>query len=850
MTDVLLILRRCALRHWRLAWKQQLMLLAILALGTGVHVAMKLANRSALAGFEKFTQDITSEADWTLRAAAGPMQEAWLRDIRATLGDRPVSLIPILEATVVPDAPVTETTEIGSRPTWRLVGMDLIALQNLRAAFPAQAQTSAIPAGAVFVSQGMAAKQGWQAGSSVRLVANDEVVSLIVGGILPVIPDAPTPPDNLLLMDLPDARHLLHREGEVDRVEVLARSGPAFPALRDEAAVLLRDAAKDRWQVLGHEDRHALAGSMTAAFRLNLNVLSLLALLVGGYLMFQALDGVVIRRREEIAVLRSLGIRERSIQAAFLVEAALLGLVAGVLGVFLGWAGAQGAVMGVARTMTALYGASTANYASLGLNETLLGVGICIATSLIAAWWPARAAAATPAAQILGRHSAPWQGGKLWQAEWLGLVLCIMACGLAQIGPLRIGLTRVPLAAYGAAFCWLVGAGLAASGVLKCFNTSENAVRRIAFSQLRRPSIRHRFAVAALTSAIAMTTGMAVMIGSFDHTMRGWIIRSMKADIYVSSAGAQSASSTSTISTGTIDAIQRLPQIQEIAVLQHASASLPDGPVHVMGANMEFSERHDLHAWVEAPESGWWKAKQPLVIINESLGERLQKRRGDHLSVPTPSGSMDAQIAGVFADYGNERGTILLPEERFHEWFNNRMAWRLGIMLKPGADAEAVCAAIRNAHPGLSVFTQTHLRSEALRIFRQTFAVTYALEAVGVIVAVAGLGLALASLMLDRRQDLTALRAIGFTSRNVAQACAWEGLGLALGGVVTGIITGLWLGWLLIARVNKQSFGWTLSFHLPFWQLAAMAVAVVSVGIVVSALVGKWSSVLKADREE
>ena len=171
-------------------------------------------------------------------------------------------------------------------------------------------------------------------------------------------------------------------------------------------------------------------------------------------------------------------------------------------------------------------------------------------------------------------------------------------------------------------------------------------------------------------------------------------------------------------------------------------------------------------------------------------------------------------------------------------------------MLKPGINADAVATALQQKHPGLSIFTQSHLRSEALRIFRQTFAVTYALEAVGVVVAVAGLGLALASLLLDRKADLQTLRAIGFTPRQVAAAGAWEGFGIALAGVIAGTVSGLWLGWLLIYRVNKQSFGWTLSFSLPQWQLLALGVAVLLVGVVVAAFVGKWSAKLKADREE
>lgn len=848
MRDVWIILRDCALRHWRLAWRQQLMLLIILALGTAVHVAMRLANRSALAGFAKFSDGITRDSDWTLRAAAGPLKMQWLREMRDALGPRPVTLLPIIEATVVPHVQ-DAAASIGSRPTWRLVGMDLIALQNL-ARDSTQQKATRVGGNDVFVGEAMAKRQGWSVGTEIRLVVNDAIVPFKLAGIMPVLPDAPAPPEHLLLMDLPQAQQVLNRPDECDRVEVLLPSADAFPKLRDETQSVLSGIAHDRWQVLDHEDRRALAGSMTAAFRLNLTILSLLALLVGGYLTFQALDGVVIRRREEIAILRALGITERSVRRAFLIEAGLLGLVAGVLGVLLGWLGAQGAVLGVAKTMTALYGASTATFATLHVDEVIIGIALCVGTSLAAAWWPARMAASTMPAAVLSRHAAPWQGGRLWRAEWIGALLCVIAIILAQQAPITLNGARTPVAAYAAALCWLLGAALAAGVLLRVFRSSGGAITSVAFSHLRLPSVRHRFAMAALVSAVAMTSGMAVMISSFDHTMRGWIVRSMKADIYASSAGAQSASATNVITAATVESMQNLPEISELAVLHHTTVTLNDGPVHVLGVDAAFAQKHDLYAWVQQPPRDWWLTGDTPVLINESLGTRLGVSAGDELSAPTTKGPRTVRIVGMYADYGNERGSIMMPQAMFRDSFGNDYAWRVAMMLKPGADAETVRASLQQAHPGLSIFTQAHLRSEALRIFQQTFAVTYALEAVGVIVAVAGLGLALASLMLDRRSDLTTLRAIGFTNRDVATACAWEGAGIALAGVVAGISSGLWLGWLLIARVNKQAFGWTLSFSLPVWQLIALGVAVLAVGAVVSAMVGRWAAKLRSEQEE
>jgi putative ABC transport system permease protein len=366
-----------------------------------------------------------------------------------------------------------------------------------------------------------------------------------------------------------------------------------FPDLREpKRAKLLKEAC---WQIsVGRRAARriagALAGTMTEAFRLNLTILSLLALFVGGYLIFQALDGVVIRRREEIGVLKSLGVTDAVIQRAFLIEALLLGVIGGGLGLLVGWLGAQAAVGGVSKTVNALYGASSVHSAALHGGEALLSMSIAIVTSLIAAWWPAREAARTPPVHMLGRKAAVFTGGGWWRAEWLGWSLMGLAIGLAQLGAWRLsGGTRVPLAAYAAALCWLLGSSLAAARLMGLMRhmghigpMREMLTLHLGLSHLRKPTVRHRFAVAALASAVAMTAGMAIMVSSFDGTMRGWIERTMKADLYVSSAGAQSASSTHQISSVTIETLRAMPEVTEVATLRaraahHAARGADDG---------------------------------------------------------------------------------------------------------------------------------------------------------------------------------------------------------------------------------------------------------------------------------
>jgi len=764
--------------------------------------------------------------------------------MREALGPLPVSLLPVVEETVTP-ALDKGNGEIGSRATWRLLGVDFVALLNLRGEAPAGlgANMQAVRSG-VYVSP----KLGVKAGEDLRLIVDDRIITLKVAGVVPEVPGVASLPAHLLLMDLPEAQSVLERGDRVDRVEVLAQNSATFPHLLEETGEML----KIRWQVRGGSDRRQLAGTMTQAFRLNLTILSLLALLVGGYLIFQALDGVVLRRREEIGILKSLGVTDRAIQIAFLLEAGLLGLCGGALGVLLGWLGAQAAVGGVTKTMNALYGATSEQQAALSLREALLALSISILASLIAAWWPARMAARTPPAHMLGRHATPFEGGALWRVEWIGWAMMLVALLLAQLPVLRFESgTRLPLAGYTAALLWLVGAGLAASTIWRLVAQKKtlSAVWRIALSNLRRPTVRHRFAVAALASAVAMTTGMAVMVASFDHTMRGWIDRTMKADIYVSSAGAQSASSTHAITQKTVVELEHEPGVEELAFVQAKTLVWHGGEVLILGANPLFSRKHGLYAWVHAPQrEEWWLSEDGITpaIISESWSERFGTQVGDIIDLA----GHKVRIVAMNAEYGNERGSLTLPAANFREWFQTDEAWRVALMLKPGVDAETVRSHIEAKQPGLSVFTNAHLRREALRIFRQTFSVTHALEVIGVIVAVVGLGLALTSLLLERRAVLATLHSLGMTRKEIAKSAALEGLGVACAGALTGITAGLWLGWLLVYRINKQCFGWTLQFHAVWWHLIVLGAAVVATGMLVAALVGRWAAMLPAEHTE
>ncbi|HEV2693804.1 MAG TPA: FtsX-like permease family protein [Verrucomicrobiae bacterium] len=873
-----LLLRRFTLRHWRSAPRSTALQILILALGIAVFFSIRLANRAAVGSFQNFTGLLSQSSDWQINATAGELPASVLGELRLAMGDKPLEIVPVLETTAVLANTNKIGEHIGARATYHLLGLDLVAVQNLASAddndrtwFNQQSGATNYTGGnrfwqllsqtnSVFISPALAKTLHLNLGDHLPVVVDENVVNLEIAGIIPTSPARPQPPENLLVMDLPALQTIGHREGKLDRVEFVVPDGPHADLRRSELRAKIAALGQGRWQVFSPADRRASAATMTRAFRMNLTILSLIGLLVGLYLIFQSLDGAVVRRREEIGVLRSLGITEKTIRRVWLLEAALLGLISGVLGALLGWGGAQFAVRFVGRTVNALYYATTVQFAQLDLTEFSIAVALAVAASLVAGWWPARQAARIPPAQILSRHAASQERHTVLHSAGLGFALLAIGAALIFLPPLRFsGALRFPLGGYASALALIVGGGILCGHLLRRiakalrFTGQYSLAAKLATSHLMQTSSRHRLAVAGLLCAITMAAGMLILVSSFETTMRGWISNTFQADLYIRSDGAQNPSTQNRISPATWHTIATNPMVADANVMQSAAIEIGGVSTMFVGVDMGFSQRHPNLTWRQPPLDD--KIYDPaqnehLALISESFSDRFRVRRGDSITIPTPAGNKQLTIAGVFSDYGNERGALLVDRRHFAAWYGDELATSLILFTRPDVAPDAVQSDLEAQFPGLSIMTNRYLRTEILRVFRQTFSVTYALELIGIIVAVIGLGMTLSSILLDRRAELTTLRALGWRRHEMARATAVEGALLSLCGVIGGIVVSLGLGWILIYIINKQSFGWTLQFAIPWLALAALGLLVIATGTVVAYFVGRWGSGLPADREE
>lgn len=863
--------RFCTWRHWkRTPWRSAL-LIGILALGVAVFFSIRLANRAALAGFQLFSENITGSSDLVISSPAGKLPTKALPAIRTALDDLPAGLFPVLESTAT-----QPTGSAGSltATSYHLVGVDLAALPNLlyltregeasnfldaRQREPAEpdAHTEIDDLPGIFPSASLAQKEGWERGDVVDLIIDDTIQRLRVDQALPSSSFQVEQPDNLLVMDLPQLQALTDQVGTIHRVEVRFPAGHWSEEWQQEAKARLRQAGAEsgQWLVETPEQQRQAGSTMTQAFRLNLSILSCLALVVGVYLILQALEAAVVRRRPEIATLRSLGVSPKSIRWAWQGEALLMGILGTAVGLLLGWGLAQGTVRGIAQTVNALYFSNTTRAAAWHWGEAGLATLLGLTASALAGWLPARDAATTPPAHMLRRGTRS-DGLRSLLSPRLGLGLIALAVA-AHLAPPWITSdgSRLPLAGFAAAFFWVSGAGVLASllfpavAALMRLGTERAPQRFYASRQLRHATGRHRLAAAGLVVAVAMAGGMSILVGSFENTVVRWLDQVMRADLYVACQGASQASSQNRLQPDTWSALVNDPRVARAEFGQAHRIRFRSQPVTLAGIEHRGSEPQAFQPiWLQAPARASFpnaSAVTPLggepvnAVMSEPFTHRFDCEVGDVIEVPTPQGAAKLRLVGVFADYGDEFGRLLVSRQQLSHWFDDERVARLSITVADEVPLDQIQSEWMQRYPGIVVTNRRQLRQEALRIFHQTFAVTHALKWIGVLVALAGLAMALSSMLLERQKEQYTLRALGLDPRAVGRSTAWESIGIATNGLLVGGLLSLVLGQLIIYVINRQSFGWTLLYKVPALDFAILAGGVLLVSGWIGYALGK-----------
>ncbi len=826
-----------------------------LAVGVGVVVAIQLANASSVNGFATALNAVAGQTSLEITADGGSVDEArlagmeWLREYGR--------VSPVIDADVLLD--VGAATE-----TVRLLGVDILRDRPFRD-YPLVDDR---PDGAelnettdnflnrltdpqsVMLTRRFGDRHGLAIGAEVALLIGDRTVPLSVTGLLGADGPAQVLDGNFALMDIAAAQWAMDSVGYVDRVDLRLRDGVAVV----DAEQVIASRLPAGLSVRRPSSRGTEVERMLRAFHFNLTSLSLIALLVGLFLVYNTVSVSVITRRAEVGLLRTAGATRGTIVALFLGEAAVLALIGCAIGAPLGWLMAHGAVGLTSSTVSQFWIASAARVPALDLPMIALAFGVGVPLALVAAAAPAlEAASVPPLAAVRGDSDVEARARVPWRPLLAAGALFLLGAWLASWPPVG----GLPLGGMLAALAVVLGAAFLMPAVLFVFRQVAGRSMgrwfgvegRLAHANLGSAIPRLSISVAALGVSLAMMVAIAVMVGSFRETVAYWVGQTLQADLFVSAARGGPVARRGGLSEETEAILRAHPAVMAIDGFIGVETRY-DGSLITVGAGRFDVLREHGALQFKAPADGRAAlaraAETGGVVVTESFSLKHGVAPGDRITLPTPRGPATFEVGAIYFDYSNDRGIVVMDDATFARHFDARRPAGLTLYLRPDADPDAVQDELRAAlGPDRRVFITTNraLRATVLEIFDSTFAITWALEAIAIAVAMFGIAATLLTLALERRREITMLRLAGAERRHVRRMVVIEAVVLGAVTQGVGLVVGLALSLILIYVINVQSFGWTIQFHLPVVFLAQSTVAVIGA----TALAGLWPARLAAD---
>ena len=655
-----------------------------------------------------------------------------------------------------------------------------------------------------------------------QLIIGDRVHGAVVRGLLLDEGPARVVDGQLALMDIATAQLLFDRLGWLDRVEIQLFDAETI----DDAEGAIATRLPDGLRVQRPAQRGRQVERMLAAFHFNLTALSYIALVVGLFLVYNTVAVSVITRRREIGTLRALGATRRLGRRLFLGEAALLAMVGAGLGLPAGWLLAQAAVRLTSTTVNALYITSAAPVPALSAGDLLLACAVAIPLALAGAAIPsAEAAGVTPIAAVRDVDRFVRDRGVPRRSAALAMLLFGAGWWLST----REAVGGLPVFGLGAVLMVVFGAAALVPALLELLRRVRLPWRwfglegLLAHANLSASVSRLAVSVAALVVSLAMLAAIAIMVGSFRDTVGYWVGQTLQGDLFVATADRAPLGPAVTISAATERRLAAHPAVAALDRFSHVDLSYgPDRDLIILGAG-DFEVRLEHGGLLlKTPTDGRVAMRRAVgadaVVGSESFAIKHDVAVADRIELDTPQGARPFQVVAVYYDYSSDRGLVVMDRTTFARHYGAQRPTGLTLYLAPDADPEAVREELlAGAGPDHRLFIRTNaaLRAEVLRIFDATFAITYALEAIAIFVAIIGVAATLVTLTLERRRELAMLRQLGAGRGQIRRMVVIEAAMLGMLSQGVGLPVGVMLSLILIYVVNVQSFGWTIQFHLP-----------------------------------
>ncbi len=777
-------------------------------LGVGIVVAVELINESALASFARSVDVLSGRATHSVVSQYGRIYE----EDFASIWRHPQvkAAAPVVDVTA-------EAVETGS-DSIRFFGMDPFLDADFRPVPVAGGDEGAlreflgVHGPAAWLSQGFMGRHELKPGQYLTVLTAGIEKRVRIIGVIPAGSEVNLG-ENIALMDIAVAQDVFGRRGFLDRIDLIITGDPGMFAKDLPTGLMLTDS----------ESRKSILESMLYSFQLNLAAMSLLALFVGVFLIYNFSMFSVLARREDMSLLMTLGTDRRELVSAFVAESLILGVLGSFVGVVFGYFVAVLGMDRVSSTISELYFQVDVRNVNLTPSVALSGLGIGLSATLLGILIPALEVSSTPPVVGLKRQSI--------EDRAQGLKGFLLACGLTLV-VFSVGASWASRFSvywgFASAFAMTLAFALFTPSFLSPFThylgvVLKNYVRSVeaflAARTIKASLSRTSIAVAALASALAMTIGVDTMIYSFRTSVASWLNGALQGDLYISPA---TTKWDHPLPESLIQQLEQDPRIEAVERYATYTVYVNGRPVRLRIIDASVLKHHARFRFLTNEQGAWDAMERGGVFISESLAFKFGYKVGDAIDLPTPGGPVSFPIVAEVRDYSSDQGTIQMHREVYERLWRDSRVQSVALFLKPGESPEAVRSSIMGMFKGLdrTIVSNTRMRDNVLAIFDKTFAPTAALKGVSLLVALLGVATALMAILMERSRDMTVLGYLGLTPRQLAAVNIWQSLVMAVAAFFISVLCGLVLTYIIVYAINYRSFGWSIDIAVDPWVFA------------------------------
>jgi putative ABC transport system permease protein len=804
-------------KQWRQRRLRTLLTLLGITLGVAVFFAVRTANVSLINSLTTTIEKVAGKA--TLQIVGG--ESGFPESVWETVKDTPG--VKIAEPTIE----VVAHTAFEDEGALLIVGADMLGDGELREyqfdeggeigdPLVALAQPDSI-----LVSRVFADKHELKEGDKLPLFTSQGKKDFTVRGVFNPSGLGEVFGGQVAVMDVFNAQFVFGRGKNFDRIDLMNEPETTVEELRRR----LRERLPAGLEIERPSSRGQELESAVKGMNIGMTVTSLIALLVGMFIIFNTFSISVNQRWKEIGALRAIGVERKNIQRMFLGEAAVMGLIGSALGVALGFGLSVVVEMVMSSIAGRLFGlVSTRQAPVFRLDFALLSFALGVAASIAAAWAPSRAASRLDPAMALHNIEARQRESVLGTGRLTaGVAMVLAGLALIRFAPLRADLyiqfSYVVLIILGMVAALPKLSELTARALRPLMDRLFGAEGALAVDSMIQAPRRTSATVGALMIGLMFVFATGAYVQSQKDVFERWMKNAINADLVVNTnEGARSR--TWHFDEALAGRIAEMPGVTRLENVRFIFLPYADDSVALIALDLDgWFARSKLEVQgADAATAREKTTKGEGVLVSNNFANRYGLRAGDRVRLQTPTEEFDRPIAGVIEDYTSEKGSIYVDRALYKRYWKDSSIDIINVNLAPGVDRVAFKNELQRALKGQQrafIYTQEEWRSWVLRLLDQFFAMMYMQMLVAVFTAALGILNALIISTAERKRELGVIRAIGGLRGQLRKMILLEAVVIAVIGIVTAAIAGVFSAYFLTRTAAAMIGGYTIPFVFP-----------------------------------